>query len=79
MIKIPFVEVCQAIGAAVQSHFWPTWVSLECHVDAKGQRELVDIMVQTWGNKLVTSAADNGDGHMPPPRDLKGRILVMVS
>jgi hypothetical protein len=35
-------------------------------------------MKRHWGDKLVTGVLEDTDGEMPAPRDLRGRILVMV-
>lgn len=92
--SVPFSDVCVAIGAAVASedtlgagradagehNDWPVFVSLECHVPVEKQDEIVDIMRKAWGDKLVTAAdaASLPPGHLISPRDLKGRIILMV-
>lgn len=59
---------------------WPVFVSLECHVPVEKQDEIVEIMKKAWGRKLVTKAdtASLPPGDMVSPRDLKGRIVLMV-
>ncbi|KAG6331954.1 hypothetical protein ID866_7132 [Astraeus odoratus] len=90
--SVPFSDVCEAIGAAVggtedgrcvdteSGNDWPVFVSLECHVPAAGQDKIVEIMKNAWGDKLVTKedAANLPPGHLISPRDLKGRIVLMV-
>jgi phosphatidylinositol phospholipase C delta len=76
--QVPFDSVCAAIGAAVTETDWPVWISLECHVNAEGQPQLVEIMRRAWGDKLVTEHVRTPDGRPVAPRDLKGRILLMV-
>lgn len=76
---IHFRDVCAAISEAVDAKQddWPVFVSLECHVNIEGQQELVDIMKETWGDKLVTGSASDGKDDIAP-RDLKGKIIMTV-
>jgi len=92
--SVPFSDVCEAIGAAVgakdtsgagrtnagEHNDWPVFVSLECHVPVGKQDDIVEIMKKAWGDKLVTTAdaATLPPGHLISPRDLKGRIILMV-
>lgn len=90
--SVPFSSVCEAIGAAFtngnedttsngdNSNDWPIFVSLECHVPVEKQDEIVEIMKREWGGKFVTKAdiASLPSGDVVSPRDLKGRIVLMV-
>lgn len=74
---VPFFDVCQAIGDSVVPGCWPVLVSLECHVPASGQKDLVRQMVDAWGDKLVKGPLRDIFGSITPA-DLKGRIVLMV-
>ncbi|KAI5121752.1 hypothetical protein M0805_009041 [Coniferiporia weirii] len=77
---IPFRDVCTTINAAVEAKDddWPLFVSLECHVGVDGQAELVEIMKESWGERLVVSAIEGVDDGYVAPGELKGRIVMMV-
>ncbi|KAA1473320.1 PLC-like phosphodiesterase [Dentipellis sp. KUC8613] len=75
--SVPFREVCEAVGHAVRDGDWPVLVSLECHVDVEGQADLVKIMKECWGEKLLTEPIA-GSSTEVTPRDLRGKIVVMV-
>ncbi|KAH8113088.1 PLC-like phosphodiesterase [Phellopilus nigrolimitatus] len=77
---IPFRDVCSAINDAVEARTddWPLFVSLECHVPVDGQQALVNIMKEMWSDKLVASAVEGVDETSVAPRELKGKIVMMI-
>jgi phosphatidylinositol phospholipase C delta len=75
--SVPLSDVCEAIGAAVRPGDWPVFASLECHVAPEKQDLLVSTMREAWGDKLVASAVVQ-PGTPVTPRDLRGKIVVMV-
>ncbi|KZO97253.1 PLC-like phosphodiesterase [Calocera viscosa TUFC12733] len=76
--SIPFREVVEAIGAAVDAdpQGWPVWVAIENHTAHEGQREMVRIFEEVWGDKLVSRELP-GVGQVTP-RDLRGKILLEI-
>lgn len=83
--SVLFVDVCAAIGAGVKrigdaedGKDWPVLISLECHVPLVHQDELVRIMVECWGEMLVQGEMEGMHGETVTPRQLRGRIVLMV-
>lgn len=77
-----FKKVCEAIGASVDDlgpDAWPVLVSLENHVSLEGQENMINIMQNAWGEKLVVGKLNGVEEDLEPsPADLKGRIILMV-
>ncbi|KAF9068268.1 PLC-like phosphodiesterase [Rhodocollybia butyracea] len=78
-----FRKVCEAIGAGVDAlgpDAWPVMVSLECHVGPEGQVNMVNILKDVWGEKLVVGKLNDSfeENIKVPPKALKGRIVLMV-
>jgi len=76
--SLRFGEVCLAIGKSIQPTDWPVLVSMECHVPLEQQKDLVYIMKNAWGDKLVDKALEGVDASVAAPSDFRGRILLMI-
>lgn len=76
--SIPFKDVCEAINEVVAPNDLPVFISLECHVDADKQPELVKIMEDVWGDKLLKEKLQLSGDRKVSPDDLRGRIVMMV-
>lgn len=73
------MDVCKAIGDAVNEGDWPVMVSLECHVGVEDQPEMTWIMEDAWGDRLVRNQVEGLDVERVTPKVLRGKILLMVS
>lgn len=88
--SVPFADVCRAIGSFIDDTYgpydptapsrldFPVLVSLECHVPYHQQSELAQIMIEIWGDRVVQGPIEGIDDDWVTPRDLAGRIVVMV-
>ncbi|KAK4191620.1 putative 1-phosphatidylinositol-4,5-bisphosphate phosphodiesterase 1 [Podospora australis] len=77
--RISFVEVIKTINryAFVKSHF-PLWISLEVRCGPATQANMVKIMNEIFGDKLVKKPLENHHDTMPSPSELMERILIKV-
>ena len=88
--SVPFKDVCRAIGSFLDDTYgpynpsaqsgldFPVLISLECHVPVNDQAELARTMKETWGERLVVGPLPGVDDEWVTPKDLAGRIVVMV-
>ncbi len=80
---IYFKDVCAAIGDAFEKNEddLPLFVSLECHVPADDQQELVDIMKEAWGDRLALhlSTESSQSDTVEAVNGLRGKIVMMVN
>ncbi|TEB26399.1 PLC-like phosphodiesterase [Coprinellus micaceus] len=89
-VSVPFADVCRAIGDYINETYgpynpdirsgldFPILVSLECHVPYDQQADLAQTMKEIWGDRLVQGPIEGIDDDWVSPRDLAGRIVVMV-
>ncbi|KAH8881639.1 PLC-like phosphodiesterase [Thozetella sp. PMI_491] len=75
--RISFAEVIKTINkyAFYKSRF-PLWISLEVRCNFNTQANMVRIMVETFGEKLVTEPLDPSSDRLPSPSELMGKILI---
>ncbi|OIW29675.1 PLC-like phosphodiesterase [Coniochaeta ligniaria NRRL 30616] len=77
--QISFREVINTINkyAFVKSNY-PLWISLEVRCGWVTQENMVKIMLDTFGDKLVLQPIDSKSDRLPSPSQLMGRILIKV-
>jgi phosphatidylinositol phospholipase C delta len=77
--QISFREVINTINkyAFVRSNY-PLWISLEIRCSSATQENMVKIMIDTFGDKLVLQPIDTKSDRLPSPSQLMGRILIKV-
>ncbi|KAJ9155985.1 Phosphoinositide phospholipase C [Coniochaeta hoffmannii] len=77
--QISFREVINTINkyAFVKSNY-PLWISLEVRCSSATQENMVKIMIDTFGDKLVLQPVDPKSDRLPSPSQLMGRILIKV-
>jgi len=94
--KIPFRTVCEAIRDVVDDEAAksidaqgyreaPIFISLENHCGAEGQQQMVDIMYEVWGDRLLSKAVrdkgteeQQGAGEHVTLAELGSKIAVIV-
>src|SRR5882757_3722634 len=59
--SVPLINVCEAIRNAVSDRDWPVMVSLECHVGVLDQPKMIEIMENSWKDKLVRQKVEGLD------------------
>jgi phosphatidylinositol phospholipase C delta len=73
--RAPVRDICRAINKYAFVHSpYPVIISAEIHCDAEQQSRLASIMLEVFGNKLITTPIHTAFD-LPSPEDLKGRIL----
>ena len=80
--KVSLREICQAINQyAFVTSPYPVIISAEVHCSPEQQDVMVSVLKETFGGRLVTALLpdDDGQGSLPSPERLKGRILFKVS
>lgn len=79
--KVSLRDICHAISKyAFVASPYPLLISAEIHCGIKQQEKLVDIMVETFGEKLVQAPVENRPKleKLPSPDDLKFKVLLKV-
>lgn len=74
--SVPIRDVCQAIKKySFVASDYPVIVSLEVHCTVEQQDRLAAIILEVFGDLLITSPLEEGP-HIPSPEDMRGRILI---
>lgn len=75
--QVSFIDVMSTINkyAFVKSSY-PLIISLEVHCNSQQQAMMVEIMIKTFGAKLVTAPLNPSSERLPSPSQLKNRILI---
>lgn len=76
---VSFVSCIKAINLwAFRMSPYPLIISLEVHCNPAQQKEMVTIMKECFGTKLVTEPIDSRTCILPSPEELRNRILIKV-
>jgi phosphatidylinositol phospholipase C delta len=77
--SVSFESVIEAINYyAFRASSLPVILSLEVHCNIENQSKMVDIMLKTFGDKLVTKPLKENETSVPSPLELRNRILIKV-
>ncbi|KAL9108253.1 MAG: hypothetical protein Q9227_006991 [Pyrenula ochraceoflavens] len=63
---------------AFQASTFPLIISLEVHCNPEQQSKMVQIMLDTFGNKLVRETINGNHETLPTPMELQNKILIKV-
>lgn len=77
--SISFIEVIKTINkyAFVKNKF-PVWISLEVRCGFATQANMVKIMMEVFGERLLTEPLEGYTDSMPSPSQLRERFLIKV-
>ena len=77
--SVPFQDCISVIHRyAFEASPYPLILSLEVHCNAEQQQIMVDIMIRTFGDRLVQKPHMTNVFTLPSPEDLKYKILAKV-
>ena len=79
--KVSLRDVCHAIMKyGFMTSPYPLLISAEVHCGLAQQEQLVDIMIEVFGESLIQAPVEGRPQlkHLPSPEDLKHKILLKV-
>ncbi|KAJ3522417.1 hypothetical protein NM208_g12867 [Fusarium decemcellulare] len=77
--SISFKEVMTTINKyAFQTSKFPLWISLEVHCSPPQQARMVEIIKESFQEKLVTETLEAFPDKLPSPSELMERVLIKV-